>query len=85
MGRPGSNGRPHGPPPGLTPLALSPAGAANAGRTRPVYPYPCMAVYSGQGDARQAGVYRRVELRDAGYVTHRMGSDLFTPYAFKPL
>ena len=83
MGRPDGGERPQGPPPGFAPLAQSPADPANAGRTRPVYPYPGMAVYSGQGDVRQASAYRRGELQDVGDVSPWMGSDFFTPYAFK--
>lgn len=85
MGRPDDSERPHGPPPGFPRLAQSPADAANTGRTRPVYPYPGMAVYSGEGDVRQASSYHRVELQDVGDVPHWMGSDFFTPYVFKAL
>lgn len=74
-----------GPPPGFAQLAQRPADAANAGRTRPIYPYPGMAVYSGQGDPRLASSYRRAELQDQGGVAQWMGSDFFSPYAFKAL
>jgi hypothetical protein len=77
--------KPQGTPPGLVQLAPNPTDAANVGRTRPVYPYPGMAVYGGQGDPRQATSYRRAELQKQGNVARWLGSALFTPYPFKAL
>ncbi|WPP01659.1 tannase/feruloyl esterase family alpha/beta hydrolase [Pseudomonas sp. HR96] len=72
-----------GPPPGLGSLPVSPADAANAGRSRPLYPYPYTAVYSGQGDPRKADAYRPAQLQSQGSVPQWLGSDFFSPYPFK--
>lgn len=77
--------RPQAAPPGLATPTQNPADAANAGRTRPVYPYPGMAVYSGHGDPRQASSYRRGELTGQGGVVQWAGSGFFAPYPFKAL
>lgn len=87
LGRPDERGQAapnrKGPPPGLGSLPVSPADAANAGRWRPLYPYPYTAVYSGQGDPRKADAYRPAQLQSQGSVPQWLGSDFFSPYPFK--
>ncbi|MGK9063744.1 tannase/feruloyl esterase family alpha/beta hydrolase [Stutzerimonas chloritidismutans] len=54
---------------------------ANAGRTRPVFPYPEVARYSGQGDPKQAGSYiPAAPLIEPEPVLWR-GQDFFKPYS----
>ncbi|KAF1052892.1 MAG: Mono(2-hydroxyethyl) terephthalate hydrolase [Stenotrophomonas maltophilia] len=79
---PGLDGQHAGPPPGMQPLPQSPADAANAGRSRPLYPYPYVAVYQGHGDIREASSYRRGQPQVTTPTPNWLGQDFFLPYSF---
>jgi len=53
---------------------------ANAGRTRPIYPYPLVAFYSGQGDPQHAGSYTRGAPLIQPEPVQWRGIDFFKPY-----
>lgn len=54
---------------------------ANDGRTRPVFPYPDVAVYDGKGDVKSADSYVRSPNAVDEKTPQWLGSDFFTPYA----
>ncbi|MEK1943179.1 MAG: tannase/feruloyl esterase family alpha/beta hydrolase [Pseudomonas sp.] len=73
-----------GPPPGQGKPPMGPPpvfDTANQGRTRPVYPYPLVAVYDGHGDPKQASSYRPERSPVAESNVQWLGADFFTPYA----
>ncbi len=75
-GPPGAGGpRPMGPPPGAMPPA--PAGPA---RSRPVYPYPDVAAYTGKGDVNAAASWTRGKAVPVA-VPSWAGTDFYRPYA----
>lgn len=50
--------------------------------TRPVYPFPAIAVYRGQGDKTQASSYHAVVPKHKLGITDWLGRDFYTPYTF---
>jgi feruloyl esterase len=85
----GLPGHPDGPPAGAAklppmgppPMAIDPA---NAGRARPVYPYPLVAVYDAKGDPKLASSYTPQRSPVAETRVEWMGADFFKPYAPLP-
>jgi len=77
-----------GQPPGLRPAgslpAQRPAGesAASVSRSRPLYPYPEIARYSGQGDRNLAEHYRRGAPLTRGETPPWAGADFFSPTSY---
>ena len=63
-----------GPPPGMPP-----APADVIARSRPVYPYPYIAAYSGHGDTNNSANYRRGKSVEVA-VPRWMGSNFYEPY-----
>ncbi|WP_072927599.1 tannase/feruloyl esterase family alpha/beta hydrolase [Nissabacter archeti] len=59
-------------------LETVPANAAS----RPVFPYPDYAVYSGKGDVNRADSYVRKPLHQTYDTYHWLGEDFYTPYTF---
>lgn len=78
-------GAPKGQRPPMGPMSLPATAAdqANAGRTRPLYPFPYVAVYNGSGDPRLAASYHRGGPIDSTPTPAWVGADFFTPY--KPM
>jgi feruloyl esterase len=62
-------------------MAIDPA---NAGRARPVYPYPLVAVYDAKGDPKLASSYTPQRSPVAETRVEWMGADFFKPYAPLP-
>lgn len=79
-GKPGG-GMPPGPPPGMV-GAGGPRGDTTP-RARPVYPYPYMAAYSGQGDPNAAASYRPVEITPRPAAFPRLGETFYQPYTWR--
>lgn len=50
--------------------------------TRPVYPFPAIAVYRGHGDKTQASSYHAVMPKHKLGMTDWLGRDFYTPYTF---
>lgn len=67
------------PPMGMIGLPVAAADQANAGRTRLVYPYPEVAVYTGSGDPLQAASYHRGGPIDTAPTPTWRGDDFFKP------
>lgn len=67
-------------PPAIMPEAMPSQAAVQ--RTRPVYPYPAVAVYSGRGNVNDAENYRRGAPLTAETVPAWAGSDFYRPYIF---
>jgi len=59
-------------------LEKIPADAAS----RPVFPYPDYAVYSGKGDVNSAASYVRKPLATQPAAYHWLGEDFYKPYTF---
>ncbi|WP_277961210.1 tannase/feruloyl esterase family alpha/beta hydrolase [Pseudomonas sp. RIT-To-2] len=72
------------PPMGMMGLPPSAADQANAGRTRPVYPWPYTAAYNGKGDPRLAASYQRGGPQDTSPTPAWLGADFFTPDTQQP-
>lgn len=53
---------------------------AEGAPSRPVFPYPDYAVYSGKGDVSQATSYERKRLATVPVAYQWLGEKLFTPY-----
>ena len=79
---------PQGGPPGAddaaaAPLAGYPAAEAPSPdlvRSRPVYPYPALPTFSGQGDANDAANWTESESTVAFTTPNWAGAEFFTPY-----
>lgn len=72
-------GAPTGPPGGMKPAAASPA-TVEIVRSRPVYPWPHLAVYAGTGDPAQASSF--LEGKAIVFTMPQWaGSAFFTPYS----
>lgn len=69
-----------GPPPGMMPLPA----ATSAVKSRPVYPYPAVARFSGKGDANLAASQQPGAPLFTGTLPAWIGSGLFVPYTFRP-
>jgi len=54
---------------------------ADNAASRPVYPYPDYAVYSGKGDVSQAANYQRKKLATVPENYHWLGEGFYKPYA----
>ncbi len=84
FGQPGAGPRAAGAGAGVPPSGAAPPqemdlqGNASA-RSRPVYPYPYIAAYSGKGDPNQATSYVRGPAKPAPTPTW-LGSDFYQPY-----
>ncbi|MCC4620795.1 tannase/feruloyl esterase family alpha/beta hydrolase [Xanthomonas cassavae CFBP 4642] len=80
-GRPGGMGQRPAAVPGAQAAALGPtrSPAAAVERSRPVYPWPYVAVWDGQGDATLATSYRRGPASDFS-MPDWYGADFFAPY-----
>lgn len=50
--------------------------------TRPVYPYPHVAGWSGEGDVHDAATWSEGPAAEIVGLRDWPGADLFTPYAF---
>ena len=73
MGGPGKPPRDMGPPPGMPKMVAGPA------RSRPVYPYPYVAAYTGRGDPNAGANWGRGK-PSAVEVPAWAGSDYYAPY-----
>ncbi len=70
-------------PDAITTYRTDSAGAVTA--TRPMYPYPALARYSGSGDINAAASFGRASALHAEAVPDWAGSDFFNPYVGSPL
>jgi hypothetical protein len=77
FGQPASVGSSQDHPPGPPP-----ASAAALPRSRPVYPFPAVARYTGQGDANVAANYVEGSALVNEAVRNWAGEDMFKPYPF---
>ncbi|WP_455921101.1 tannase/feruloyl esterase family alpha/beta hydrolase [Pseudomonas putida] len=68
------------PPMGPMSLPVGAADQANAGRSRPLYPFPYVAVYNGKGDPQVAGSYHRGGPISTTPTPDWRGADFFMPY-----
>lgn len=68
------------PAPSDDPSAATPAASA---RTRPVFPYPAIAVFGGRGDVNDAAAYRRSMPAEIVPVRAWAGSAFYEPYPFR--
>lgn len=66
------------------PEISAPAGLNRTPRSRPVFPYPEIAVYTGQGDSADAANYRRSTPAFVPPVAPWAGTGFFEPYLFRP-
>ncbi|WP_207950800.1 tannase/feruloyl esterase family alpha/beta hydrolase [Marinobacter sp. JSM 1782161] len=73
-GRDGHGPMADGPPPMLTSSADVPE------RSRPIYPYPDVAAYSGEGDENDAASFERGDALNAVPMPDWAGSDFYMPY-----
>ncbi|MFV3386738.1 tannase/feruloyl esterase family alpha/beta hydrolase [Pseudomonas sp. NY15364] len=87
LGTPDAAGKPHfgasGERPPMMPMGGpqdTPGSNLNIGRTRPVYPYPLVAAYNGQGDPQKAENYRSSAPLVVTQPVQWRGTDFFEPY-----
>ncbi|MBB6054991.1 tannase/feruloyl esterase family alpha/beta hydrolase [Tolumonas osonensis] len=60
--------------------AAKPVAQTKIDATRPVYPFPYIAVYKKHGDVNEAENYQPVKMKNAGKSPDWLGNDLFKPY-----
>lgn len=85
MPKGGADGKALGAPPkGMKPMTqgLKLETLAPNAASRPVYPYPDYAVYSGKGDVNAASSYVRKRLGTVPQSYHWLGEDFYKPYKF---
>ncbi|WAT10482.1 tannase/feruloyl esterase family alpha/beta hydrolase [Rouxiella badensis] len=83
FGQPGGapgKGAPQAVPPRSQGITLETL--AQGAASRPVYPYPFYAVYSGKGDVNSAASYKRKRLKTVPTQYPWLGQDFFKPYQF---
>jgi hypothetical protein len=65
---------------GAPPDAVLTRSTGPTARSRPVFPYPALAKYSGQGDPNDAPSYGRGAPRFTGTAPEWAGGDFFLPW-----